>query len=379
VTESVLAAASLHGSPGIAGGDPGWLRIRDGRLVEVGTGRPPPEARDLGDAVLAPGFVDLQVNGVGDVDFAAASPDAAAAALARLAGHGVTSCCPTLVTAPLDGYDAPLRRLAAVMRAPEDPIRSAIAGVHLEGPFLGGAPGAHPVELVRTADPVWSRDLLDRFPGLVRIMTLAPEADPGLAVTRLLAGRGVTVALGHTTATCAEAVAAADAGARLVTHLFNGMGPFHHREPGVVGAALTDHRLVPSVIADLVHLHPVALEVVFAAKAEVALVSDAVAAGAGAVGPVAIREDGGVARLADGTLAGSLLTLDAAVRNVVRLGVPLGRALAAASAVPAAAIGLHDRGRLEAGRRADLVALDPEALTVQAVWVGGAEVSRLEP
>src|SRR5205809_579955 len=149
--------------------------------------------------------------------------------------------------------------------------------IHLEGPFLGGAPGAHPVALVRPADCEWLRALLAAFPRLVTIVTLAPDADPGLAATRLLAENGVTVALGHSTATYDAARAAADAGARLVTHLFNGMGPLHHREPGLAGAALDDERLTPTLIPDLVHVHPAALRLAIHRKHNVCLITDRVA------------------------------------------------------------------------------------------------------
>ena len=212
----------------------------------------------------------------------------------------------------------------------------------------------------------WLLALCDQFPGLVRIVTLAPEADPGLAATRALTDRGIVVAIGHTTASYDEARAAADAGARLVTHLFNGMGPLHHRAPGVAGAALDDRRLVPSFIADLVHVHPAALRIALSARPDAVLVTDRVAdsyatnviAGADAV------------RLADGTLAGSLVTMEASVRNLVAIGVPVGLAVRTATGNPARVLGLTDRGRVAAGCRADLVWLDPVDLSLQAQWPG---------
>ena len=188
-------------------------------------------------ALVAPGFVDLQCNGIGAVDFATSPPEEWQHAERALARRGVTAICPTFVTAPLDAYDAMLAAAAAAIAAtPSD--GAALVGVHLEGPFLGGAPGAHDPTLVRTVDVEWLLGLLSRHPGLVRVVTLAPEADPGLHATSALAERGIVVALGHTTASFDEALAAADAGATVVTHLFNGMGPLHHRDPGVAGAAL---------------------------------------------------------------------------------------------------------------------------------------------
>jgi N-acetylglucosamine-6-phosphate deacetylase len=362
VTSTVLASGALcpPGPPA-----PGWVRVEDGRIVEVGEGRPPGPATDLGDAVLAPAFVDLQVNGVGDVDLATADPSSWARLGADLGRRGVAAYLATLVSAPRDTYGAALDRAAAA-RAATGADGAVPLGVHLEGPFLGGAPGAHPVELLGTADLAWMTALLAAHPGLVRMVTLAPEADPGLHLTRWLADQGVLVALGHSDATDADARAAAGAGARAVTHLFNGMRPLGHRAPGLVGAALDDARLTPTVIADLVHVDRVALRIAFAATDPIALVSDSVAVRA-PVDAVA-----GAARLPDGRLVGATALLDDAVANLIGLGLPIERVLAASSAVPAALIGAVDRGRLAPGRRADLVALEPATGRLCGAWVGGA-------
>jgi N-acetylglucosamine-6-phosphate deacetylase len=343
-------------------------------IVEVGSGTAPASARDLGSVLLAPGFVDLQVNGVGDVNFASAEPaDWRRAGRAQLEG-GVTAYCPTFVTAPLDDYPPAVERAGVAQADATHRSLPAITGVHLEGPFLGGAPGAHPVDLIRPADCDWLRALLAEFPGLVRIVTLAPEADPGLAATRLLRDEGVTVALGHSTATFEEARAAAAAGATLVTHLFNGMGPLHHREPGLAGAALDDDRLTPTLIPDLVHVHPAVLRLAIRHKHNAALVTDRVATAGLRV------TDDAAARLVDGTLAGSTLSMDRAARNIVGLGVPVERAVEMASTIPAGALGLTERGRIATGMRADLVALDPDSLAVRGVWLAGEPViGSLEP
>lgn len=343
--------------------------MADGRIEAMGRGRPPSGALDLGDLLLVPGFIDLQANGVGRVDFATADRVAWRRAGDVLVRHGVTACCPTLVSAPLEEYP---RRLAAVAQWRDDALAShtmpAVLGAHLEGPFLGGAPGAHREEVLRIADVASVTALLAAQPGLVRVMTLAPEADPGLAVTRLLVDAGVVVALGHTTASYDEARAATDAGATLVTHLFNGMGSLHHRDPGVAGAALDDERLTPTLIADLVHVHPSVLRLAITRKPNVALVSDVVAA------TNRVREVDGVARLPDGRIAGAMSLLDEAVANVVGLGFPVERAIELASTVPATVLGLADRGRLEVGACADVVALDPHTLQVRAVWRAGRAV-----
>ena len=353
---------------------PGWIAIDDGLIVEVGSGRAPDGAVDAGSAVLAPGFIDLQVNGVDDVDFVSADADGWRRAGRAQLEEGVTAFCPTLVTAPLDEYPPALERVLAARAGAKDQTLPTILGAHLEGPFLGGAPGAHPVALVRPADCEWLRALLAAFPDLVAIVTLAPEADPGFAATRLLDEHGVAVALGHSIATYETARAAADAGARLVTHLFNGMGPLHHQEPGLAGAALDDERLTPTLIADLLHVHPAALRVAIRHKHNVGLVTDRVATTS-----LRVTEDGG-ARLADGTLAGSTLSMGRAVQNTVGLGFPVERAVEMAATIPAEALGLTDRGRIGPGMRADLVALDPGSLVVRAVWLAGEPVvGSLEP
>ena len=363
---ALVAARILNGDGGTSA-SPAWLVMADGRIVATGTGAPPADAIHLGDVVLAPGFVDIQVNGAGDVDFARASVTEIIATIdARVAG-GCTACLPTICTAPLDDYAPMLERLAAVRAARPD----AVLGVHLEGPFLGGAPGAHPVELVRPVELDWLRELWERFGDLVRLVTLAPEADPGLAATAWLHAHGVTVALGHSTVDLAGALAAADAGARVVTHLFNGMGPLHHRAPGLPGAALDDARLVPSIIADGVHVDPVLLRLALNARPDAVLVTDAVAI----VAPVEARA--GAAYMPDGTLAGSTLTMVDAVQLVAGLGVAPAAAVRAASGNAARAIGAAECGRITPGARADVLALDPDTLAVRAVWTGGESVTPL--
>ena len=371
---TIVAGAGLV-ADGFDPGQAGWIEFDGDRIVGLGSGTRT-GAIDLDDTVLVPGFVDLQVNGLGPVDFAIADPARWRSALLAQARHGVTGCCPTLVSAPLDSYAEPLTVAASLA---DDAGGASVLGVHLEGPFLGGAPGAHVVEYLRPVDTQWLTAVLDRFPELIRIVTLAPEADPGLAGTRALHAAGVVVAIGHTTAGYDDARAAADAGASLVTHLFNAMGPFNHRRPGVVGAALDDARLTPSIIADLVHVHPAGVRIAIRAKRSVALITDAVAvgagtAGAGTVGAVTMEERDGAARLADGTLAGAVVPMDQAVRNVLALGFPLERAVELASTVPCEILGDAERGRLEPGRRADIVALDRNTIAVRAVWIGGRPV-----
>jgi N-acetylglucosamine-6-phosphate deacetylase len=338
----------LNGEGGISPA-PAWISVEHGRIVATGSGAAPDGAIDLGDAFVAPGFIDLQVNGTGAADFATASVDEIVDAIDSLVAGGTTALLPTLCTAPLDAYDEMLTRLRAV-RAQRP---AAVLGVHLEGPFLGGAPGAHPVDLVRPVDVDWLTKLCDAFGELIKVVTLAPEADPDGAAIELLTARGIVVALGHSTVDYDGAQHAIARGARLATHLFNGMGPLHHRAPGLAGAALTDTRIVPSLIADFVHVHPAMVNLALDARPDAVLVTDAVPDAA--------------THLANGTLAGSTLTMARALANIASLGVPPARAIRYATANPARVLGLNDRGRIAPGARADLVALDPGTLAVRQV------------
>ncbi len=360
---TTLAATHVVTPDGLL--SPGVVELDGDRIAAVAatTGAVP-------DRILAPGLVDVQVNGIDDVDVASAEGGDWERLDRFLLAQGVTTWCPTLVTAPLERYAAPLGRIAeAAARPGSDRPRPHIAGAHLEGPFLGGRPGAHPTGLIIAPDLAWLGDL----PDIVRLVTLAPEVPHGLDAIALLKARGVLVSLGHSAATVDQSLAGVDAGARLVTHVFNGMSGLHHREPGLVGAALTDDRVAVSLIADGVHVHPAAIAVAFRCKprGRVLLVTDAVAWRGPHRGSVAVTNDGTAARLADGTLAGAVIGLDVAVANVVhRSGVPIEDAVFAAATAPADLLGLTDRGRLRPGAHADVVALDDD-LRCRATWVGG--------
>jgi N-acetylglucosamine-6-phosphate deacetylase len=339
--------------------------------IEVVAGRVravrPVDERRTSPWTLVPGFVDLQVNGIDDIDVARAADrdwDRLDAALVR---QGVTAWCPTLVSAPLDSYAAPLARIAEAARR-RGP-RPTILGAHLEGPFLGHRPGAHRADAVVPADLDW----IEGLPSIVRLMTLGPEQPGALAAIAALRARGVTVALGHTDAepeVLAEAVAV---GACLFTHLFNASGPLAARAPGPVGAALTDDRLAVSLIADLVHVAPHNLRLALRAKPAggVVLVTDAVAWRSASATDQGIELVEGAPRLPAGTIAGSALTMDAAVRNLMAAGgADLVTAVGAATAAPARVLGEPDRGRLAPGTRADVVALDADGRVAQ-VWIAG--------
>ena len=360
-----LRAASALLPHGLTG--PVEVEVAGGIVVDVRTGADPGDG-----SLLAPGFVDLQVNGVDDVDASRSEGGDWDRIGARLAATGVTAWLPTVVTRPLDRYAGPLARIDAA-RA-EGGHGAVVLGAHLEGPFLGGRPGAHDRGAIVPIDEGW----LAGLPPAVRLVTLAPEQAGAADAIRALVARGVVVSIGHSDADLATACAALDAGAAMATHLFNAMAPLHHREPGIAGAVLADDRVVAGLIADLVHVHPALLRTAFRAKGaeRIALVTDAVAWRAGHLAGAQVRIVDGAPRLADGTIAGSALTMDAAVRNVVdAAGVPVADALVAASATPAALLGDGTRGRIEPGRRADLVILGGDDLAVRRTLVAGEVVA----
>lgn len=349
---------------------PGGVEIVDGRIARVGVA-------GHGRGIAVPGFVDLQVNGFAGIDVLAAGPDEFAAAGDALALHGVTAYQPTFITSPPATLCAALEALETARRGADGGAR--ILGAHLEGPFLSPAhAGSHPRGDLLPPDAA----LLERFLAAARLtmVTLAPELDGAFELIDLLRRRGCVVSCGHSGADAATAHRAFDAGARAVTHLFNAMGPLHHRRPGLAGVALARDDVVVGVIADGVHVSDDALSTIWnAARGRVALVTDAMAAaGAGAgtfhLGAVEVTVTDGEARRADGTLAGSVLTMDAAIRRMVDLGARLTEVVAAASSVPARLLGRDDLGSLVPGHRADVVVLD-DALEIDRVLMDGRIVA----
>jgi len=333
---------------------PGDVEIRDGVVAAVGlTGG--------GTGVAAPGFVDLQVNGYGGIDLLG-QPERWREVDAMLGELGVTTWQPTLVSAePGETFRA---------------LRAIDMDVHLEGPFLA-LPGAHPPQCLREPD----LKLLDDFTsaGRVRTMTLAPELPGALELVDELGRRGIAASLGHSAADAKTAHAAFDRGARTVTHVFNVMRRFDHRDPGLAGAALAREDVLVQLICDGVHVaDDAALFAWRAARGRLAVVSDLIAAGglgdgSFRLGGTQVEVQGGVSRAPDGTLAGGTSTVPEAVRRLVRLGVPLPEAVDAGTAVPARILGRADVGMLEPGARADVVVLD-EDVRVTRVLRGGIAV-----
>jgi N-acetylglucosamine-6-phosphate deacetylase len=332
--------------------------------------------------LIAPGFVDLHVHGWGGHD--AMGDDAALNGMARaLARQGVTSFLPTAWTAPLERLAAFAEQVRTWMRdAPSD--GAAPLGFNLEGPFLSRErKGAHDPAHLRNPADVEQRELLPLLDGL-RLLTIAPELPGAMELIRDLRQRGIVTSLGHSAADLETARAAYAAGATSTTHLFNAMSGMDHRAPGLAVAALTEDDAYVELIADGQHVHPSLWPIVARTKpaGRLLLVSDAISlAGTGEgralTGGVSVEVVGERCTIVGtNTLAGSVIALDTAVRNLVAAGVPLPAAVAAASRNPFALLGISDRGRIAVGQRADLVELD-DALTVRRVmrdgrWVAGA-------
>ncbi|MFZ0676739.1 N-acetylglucosamine-6-phosphate deacetylase [Candidatus Binatus sp.] len=338
---------------------------------------------DVDDHYILPGFVDLQVNGSHSIDVMNASPDLLATLGRHLAREGTTAWMPTAVTAPIEKIAKVHDSIAAAFEnshsdTPAD--GAAILGMHLEGPFISPFRlGAHPKLNLEPRGDAFERVLAMRA---LRLITLAPELRGGLDAIRRLTSRGVVVSIGHTNATLDEANAGIDAGARMFTHLFNAMRPLNHRDPGVVAAALAQSPAIPAIIPDGVHVHPAMLRLAFDARGRSGLivVTDKVAlAGTSGsekiVGRARATIRDGAARLDDGTLAGSIISMLDAVRRMVQtVHVSIGDAAVMAATNPARLIGANDRGCIQIGARADLILLS-RTLELKAVFIGGRELN----
>ncbi|MGO4691986.1 N-acetylglucosamine-6-phosphate deacetylase [Glaciibacter sp. 2TAF33] len=390
----------IHSARLVTGGtvaDGAWVGFDGGTVAGVGTGGGwrawatdaaasasgggAVEVIDAGGSWLTPGFIDIHCHGAGGAAFDDGADDAAAiaTALAVHHAHGTTRLVLSLVTASQADLEA---RVAAIADAADgNPL---VLGAHLEGPFLDDTfRGAHDPALLRSPDPASIAALLAAGRGRIRQVTLAPELPGADAAIDALVAAGVAVAVGHSAADYDTARAAFDRGATILTHAFNGMRGIHHRAPGPVAAATHSAGVTLEVINDGVHVHPEVVRLAFAgAPGRVALVSDAMAAtgsadGAYLLGTLAVTVTDGVARLTDGgSIAGSTLTLDSALRRAVtEVGVPMADAVTALTETPARAIGRGaDLGRLAAGFAADAVLLSRE-LQVEAVFAAGIRLA----
>ncbi len=374
----------------------GWVLFSGGRIAARGTAASwrdelpspdtPPGAPRAGldiidatelagpGALLTPGFIDIHGHGGGGRSYDEGMT-AIRTARALHRAHGTTRAVLSLVTADLEVSAERVRLVAALTASDPD-----ILGSHLEGPFLdAGHQGAHDPALLLTPTPARLDRLFEAGAGTVRQVTLAPELPGGIDAVRHTVAAGVVAAIGHTNADFAMASAAFDAGATVLTHAFNAMPGLHHRLPGPVGAAIADDRVTVEAIADGVHVHPVILRILAdSVPGRLALITDAMAAAGAAdghylLGELSVEVVGGVARLiTTGSIAGSTLTQDEALRVAIGAGVPLEQAVLALTETPARAVGRPDLGRLEPGATGDAVLLDA-ALRVKCVWTSGRQ------
>ncbi len=358
------------------------LLVEEGGIVEV-TSRAhrevPGNCRlvDFGDGILAPGFIDIHIHGGAGHDVMEAGPGALPPVERLLASHGVTSYFPTTVTAPMDATLSALGRLADAIEAAErnpqtsdlqaGKLRARPLGIHLEGPFISHIRrGVHPPENLLAPSPAAFDGFWQAARGHIRVLTIAPELPGALEVITQAAARGVCVSLGHSNADLDAARAGFAAGARHATHTFNAMRPLDHRDPGILGEVLTDTRLSADIIADGIHLDPVIVQLFLKAKGPEAavLITDATAAtgmpnGRYRLGSLEVEVKDGRCMVGE-SLAGSVLTMDRAVRNVMQFAQwDLQQAVRLATLNPARVAGVKNGGSIQAGAPADLVVLSP--------------------
>ncbi|WP_150307543.1 N-acetylglucosamine-6-phosphate deacetylase [Planctomonas psychrotolerans] len=358
--ELVIGADRLVDGSGFDG--PGWLSVRDGVVADRGTGTSTAPV-DVQLGTVVPGFLDAHVHGAVGIDFGALGADPSPA-IAHHARTGSTTLVASLATSALSITVDRLRELAPVVRS------GALAGLHLEGPFLASERrGAHDPALLLAPDPAAVDALLAAADGTLAMITLAPELPGAMQAIRRLTDSGVVVALGHTAATVEEMRRGIDAGATVITHVFNGMPSLHHRAPGPVGVALTDERLTVEVIGDGHHLDDIAVDLVrSSARGRMTLVSDAMSAtglgdGHYDLGSSSVVVENGVASLADhSSLAGGTTPIGGAVTRLVRRGADAVEVASLTSAAPARALGRR-ASALTVGAPADLVELGDDGVT----------------
>jgi N-acetylglucosamine-6-phosphate deacetylase len=371
----------------------GVIVVEGSRIIGLGHRdevRVPADAIDYIAAgmTVVPGFVDVHIHGAGGHDVMEASAQALDRITSTVARHGTTSIVATTVTASIEDTCRSLAGIARYIRnhepaeesSDEGLLAAEILGIHLEGPFISKARrGVHPPDAIAKPSVETLRKFLEASDGLVKIVTIAPELPGAMELIEAAVAARIVVALGHTDADYDQARAAIHAGARHAVHMYNAMRPFTHRDPGLIGAILTNPEVTAEIIADLVHVAGPAIQVLFGAKGfdTVLLASDGIAAtgmtdGKYRLGNFEVTVKEGVARNAEGKLAGSTLTLDRALRNVVALGVPLKEAVRMATVLPARRLGIAGKkGIIAEGADADLVALTPD-LRVAGVMTRGA-------
>jgi N-acetylglucosamine-6-phosphate deacetylase len=333
------------------------------------------------DKTAVPGFIDIHIHGAGGHDVMEGTADALRAVTRKVSEHGTTSLVATTVTASTDQTLRAVEGIAAYIahqRETDEP-RAEVLGIHLEGPFISKARrGVHPSEWIQLPSAETLGRFLKAAAGNARILTIAPEVLGAAPCIDAARQAGLVVSMGHTDATYEQARAAMACGVRSATHVYNAMRPFSHRDPGVIGAVLTTPEVNAELIADGVHVEEAAMKLLLLAKgaAHVTLVSDGLSAtgmpdGKYMLGGLEVTVSGGVCRNADGVLAGSTLTLDRALRNIVALGISLPDAVRMLTLNPATLLGIEfKKGSLRVGADADILLLDA-GLHVTSAWARG--------
>jgi N-acetylglucosamine-6-phosphate deacetylase len=389
MSSSLLLNAGRALTPSTEILDAGIL-IRDGEIEEIGPRegmRLPDGAKEISatDRTAIPGFVDVHIHGAGGHDVMEGTETALAAVAKKVAQHGTTSLVATTVTADVG---ATLRSVEGISRYistqhETDEARAEVLGIHFEGPFISPARrGVHPPEFLKLP----SAELLEKFlqaaAGNAQILTIAPELLGAIPCIDAARNAGMVVAMGHTDATYEQARVGIARGVRHAVHVYNAMRPFSHRDSGVIGAVLTSPEVTAELIADGVHVDETAMKILLQAKGAggMILISDGISAtgmpdGKYSLGGLEVTVSGGICRNSEGKLAGSTLTLDRALRNIVELGAPLADAVRMLTLNPASLLGIeYKKGGLRVGADADIVLLD-ESLRVERVWTRGVAVN----
>lgn len=370
----------------------GWLHVENGKIVEFGSGQPSEELSrhlvvksfDLKGQWVIPGFIDIHVHGADGAEVMDGTPEALRKISSFHAKHGTTSWLPTTLTASINALEKSLQAARVVQRESSTMDGATILGVHLEGPFISPRKiGAQNPDFVLPPTVEVMDQLVGLMPGLVKKVTIAPEQEGAINVIRWLKNQSIIASIGHTDGSYMDTMRGIEAGATHATHLFNAMRGLHHRDGGVVGACLQSDEVLCELIADGHHVNSEVMKLIVRIKGSkrVALITDAISAtgkpdGCYQLGGLDIIVKDGKSVLSDGsTLAGSTLTMDKAVRNMVsKVGVSLQDAVEMASTTPARELGFKEqKGTIAIGFDADLVVLD-EALTVTKTFVQGREV-----
>ena len=386
--------------PGVGAPFSGYIEVSEGVIAQIAPEKPAAGVRilDLGDSIIIPGLIDLHIHGYGGFEVGSVDPCALPSLARCLAQTGTTSFLPTLGAAPVDVIEEIVRGVSSFLNEKQDDCAHSkkmglpeahILGLHLEGPFLNPEmKGAMNENHLLSPSPDLMRKWYDLGRGAIKRVTLAPELPGARELVCFLTQRGITAAAGHTTANYDQALGALDWGVTVATHTFNAMRTFHHRNPGILGAVLTDNRVWAEVLCDGIHIHPATALLVIGAKGidRVYLASDAVSPGGLPAGvytslghQVTVREEGG-AYLADGSLAGSTSTLLEGMKNLLHwTGLTLEKILPMATINPAKSAGVSSRkGSLDPGKDADLVVLNDE-LELVFIMVKGSIVDPLKP